>query len=136
VSAPLTDAQRTLLAERYGPARRTPVALLVVVGLLGAAFLGWVVWAALQQADQEVRWRTTGYSDVTDTSVTVEFDVFKAAGDTVVCTVHALDDRSAVVGRAEVPVAGDRADVHVVYALPVTNRPTTAEVTRCIAAPG
>jgi len=132
----LTPEQRELLQQRYGPARRTPVVLLVVLGVVVLAFLGWVGWAALQQSAADVRWSTFGYSDVSDTSVTVEFDVFKQPGETVMCTVQALDVTSDVVGQARVEVSGDRADVHVTYALPVTRRPTSAQVESCASAPG
>ena len=127
----LTPEQLARLEERYGPARRTPVALLVALAVSVAAFLGWVVWAAVQQAGQDVRWRTVGYSDVGDTSVTVEFDVFKPSGTDVTCLVRALDFDSVEVGRAEVPVSAQPSDVHVVYVLAVTARPNTAEVVSC-----
>ncbi|MFZ0322710.1 MAG: DUF4307 domain-containing protein [Actinomycetes bacterium] len=131
-SAPgLTDEQRDLLLQRYGPARRTPVAVLLAVGLLVVAFLAWVGWAALQQSSAQIAWQTFGYHDVSDTSVTVEFDVTKPAGQTVTCTVQALDVTSAVVGQARVEVSGDKTDVRVTYALPVTGRPTSAQVLNC-----
>jgi hypothetical protein len=134
--AGLSPEQRARLEERYGPARRTPVGLLVAVAVLTLAFAGWVVWAALQQADQDVRWRTFGYHDVTDTSVVVEFDVFKRAGVPVTCVVRALDFDGYEVGRAEVPVAAAVSDTHVVYALPVTGRPNAAEVVSCARSDG
>jgi hypothetical protein len=112
------------------------VGLLVAVAVLVVAFLGWVVWAALQQAGQDVRWRTVGYSDVSDTAVTVEFDVFKTAGTEVTCLVRALDFDGNEVGRADVAVAAGPSDAHVVYALPVTARPNTAEVVSCSVADG
>ncbi len=105
--------------------------LILVVAGLALIFVGWVLWAALAQADRPVRWRTVGYTDVTETSVTVEFDVFKPADRGVSCTVRALDVSSTEVGRATVAVTAPQADVHVVYALPVTGRPTAAEVTDC-----
>lgn len=128
---PLTPEQQARLRERYGAARRPPVGLLAALVVLVVAFLGWVVWAALQAADADVRWRTIGYTDVSDTSVTVSFDVFKDAGTSVSCLVRALDAKSNEVGRAEVPIDRGRSDVHVVYTLPVTERPTAAEVTSC-----
>ena len=130
-SPPLTPAQQELLRHRYGARGRPSTALILVVVGLAAIFVGWVLWAALAQADRPVRWRTVGYTDVSDNSVTVEFDVFKPADRSVSCTVRALDVRSTEVGRATVAVTAAQADVHVVYALPVTSRPTAAEVTDC-----
>jgi hypothetical protein len=132
----LTPEQRELLQQRYGRARRTPVAVLVLLGVVTVAFLGWVGWAAVQQSSADVRWTTFGYSDVSDTSVTVEFDVFKAPGETVMCTVSALDVTNEVVGRARVEVSDDRQDVHVTYVLPVTHRPTSAQVDSCTSIEG
>ncbi len=127
----LTPEQRALLQQRYGPARRTPVVALALLGGVAVVFLGWVGWAALQQSSADVRWSTFGYSDVSDTSVTVEFDVFKSPGETVTCTVQALDVTNEVVGQARVEVSGERGDVHVTYELPVTHRPTSAQVESC-----
>jgi hypothetical protein len=107
------------------------VGVALVVALVVLPFLGWVVWAGLLQADQELRWSTTSFGDITETSVTVEFDVFLPAGSEATCTVRALDSRAVEVGRAEVPVTSDTADTHVVYALPVTARPSSAFVEGC-----
>jgi hypothetical protein len=103
----------------------------LVLGLVVLPFVGWVVWAGLVQADQNLTWSTTGFRDVTDTSVIVEFDVFLPPGSEVLCTVRALDRRGLEVGRAEAPVTSDNADTHVVYALPVTARPSSAFVDSC-----
>jgi len=105
--------------------------LILAVAVTGALFVSWVVWAAVQQAQQDVRWRTVGYSDSTDSEVTVEFDVFKPAGSTVTCLVRALDVHSSEVGRAEVPVTSTQSDANIVYRLAVTERPNTAEVVSC-----
>ena len=104
---------------------------IVTLGILGALFVGWVVWAGVQQADQDVRWSTVGYSDSSSTSVTIEFDVFKPSGSSVTCLVRALDMQSSEVGRAQVPVASAESDVNVTYALAVTAQPNTAEVVSC-----
>jgi hypothetical protein len=122
------------LQDRYG-ATRLPPALTVAIGVVVVTFVGWVIWAGLGQANQDLRWTTTGFSDVSATSVTVEFDVLKPAGTDVVCVVRALDDHGVEVGRAEVPVASDGSDVHVVYALPVTARPSSALADSCRTAP-
>jgi hypothetical protein len=124
------DTDLDLLRGRYGTGR-SPVGLALVVTLVVLPFLGWVVWAGLLQADQELRWSTTGFGAITDTSVTVEFDVYLPAGAEVTCTVRALDSRAVEVGRADVPVTSNTADTHVVYALPVTARPSSAFVDGC-----
>ncbi len=103
----------------------------LVVALVVLPFLGWVVWAGLLQADRDLSWNTTGFGDVSETSVVVEFDVFLPAGSGATCTVRALDRRGVEVGRAQVPVTSDTPDTHVVYALPVTARPSSAFVDDC-----
>lgn len=129
--APLgPDADIAYLQARYGNPR-LPLALAVALALVVVSFVGWVVWAGLGQADRDLRWSTTRFSDASATSVTVEFDVFKPVGTDVVCVVRALDAKGVEVGRAEVPVEADRSDVHVVYALPVTARPSTALADSC-----
>lgn len=124
------DVDLAHLEERYG-AGRSPLALGIVVALVALPFLGWVVWAGLLQAEQDLRWSTTGFRDATDTSVVIEFDVFLPAGSEVTCTVRALDRRGVEVGRAEVPVTSDSSDTRVVYALQVTARPSSALVETC-----
>jgi hypothetical protein len=128
-----TTSQQTadLLEARYGTGRPRSVLLVVTLGVMITLFVGWVLWAAVLQADQDVRWRTVGYSKVSDTSVTLDFDVFKPADTDVVCVVRALDSASVEVGRAEVPVTSQENDTHVVYTLQVTARPNTAEVAEC-----
>lgn len=129
--APLDpDADVAHLHARYGSSR-PPLVLAVGAALVVASFLGWVVWAGLGQADRELRWSTTGFDNSSSTSVIVEFDVFLPAGADVVCVVRALDDNGVEVGRADVPVVADGTDVHVVYALPVTARPSSALADSC-----
>jgi len=99
--------------------------------LLAVPFVAWVVWAGLLQGDQDVRWNTTGFRDVSDSSVLVDFDVFLPAGTTVTCTVRALDRNGIEVGRSEVPVRSSTGDTSVVYPLNVTARPSSAFVESC-----
>ena len=120
-----------LMASRYGIPDHRSRPLLITIALLAVLFVGWVVWAATEQANQDVRWVTVGYSDVSDSSITINFDVFKPAGTNVVCTVRALDTFSVEVGRADVPIAAQESDAHVTYTLKVTSRPTSVDVTNC-----
>jgi len=101
------------------------------IALTAVLFVGWVIWAAWGQADQEVRWRTVGYTVNGNQSVTVEFEVFKPPDEDVVCLVRALDLKSNEVGRADVLVSTPQSDVNITYDLQVTERPNTAEVLDC-----
>ena len=103
----------------------------IVAALVIVPFLGWVIWAAFEHANQELRWETIGFSDVTDQSVTVNFDVSFPAGSSAECTVRAMDVHGVEVGRAQVPVQSDGTSATVVYALSVTARPSSAFVESC-----
>ena len=127
----LSAEQRELLSARYGSGRSPSWPMIVAIAVTAVLFVSWVVWAAWGQADQDVRWRTIGYSIHGSESVTVEFDVFKPSDSDVECTVRALDIDSNEVGRAVVPVTAAQSDVKVTYDLPVTTRPNTAEVVDC-----
>ncbi|MCZ3386193.1 MAG: DUF4307 domain-containing protein [Actinomycetia bacterium] len=125
---PNVDLDR--LHQRYGQGRSL-LPLSLVLALVVLPFLGWVVWAGWLQAAQDVRWATTGFSEITDSSVTVEFDVFLPEGAQLTCTVRAFDIRGIEVGRADVPVTSETTDIHVVYPLPVTARARSAFVYSC-----
>ncbi len=124
------DADQAALGARYGT-DRVPWGVAVVAALVIIPFLGWVIWAAFEHANQELRWETVGFSDISDQSVTVNFNVFLPAGSTADCTVRAMDVRGVEVGRAQVPVHTDGTSATVVYALPVTARPSSAFVETC-----
>jgi hypothetical protein len=131
---PLTDEQVALLAQRYGPAHRKPVGVLIAVGVVVAALLAWLVWAGLLAATPDVRWEVTGYSDVTDRSIQITFTVTKQVHDTAICTVQARDEQNNEVGRADVPVSDALTNVEVRYTLKVIAKPTTVDVLNCVIA--
>jgi hypothetical protein len=118
------------LESRYGR-RHSPRVAALVVALVAVPFVGWVIWAGAEQADQDLRFTTVGFSDVSDTSVRIRFDVFLPSGATAICSVRALDQSGVEVGRATVPVEATGDNVSVVYALPVTARPSSAFVETC-----
>jgi hypothetical protein len=103
----------------------------VVAALVIVPFLAWVVWAGYEQTHQDLHWQTIGFSDVSDESVTLRFQVFLPAEETAQCTVRALDLHGVEVGRAQVPVHAESTSATVVYALPVTARPSSAFVESC-----
>lgn len=118
------------LRRRYGT-DRSRAGVLVVIALVAIPFLGWVVWAGLQQAHQEIRWQTVGFSDATDESVSINFEVVMSPGSSAECTVRALDVQGVEVGRAQVPVTGQDDTTRVDYDLAVTARPSSAFVDSC-----
>jgi len=109
--------------------------LVAIAALVVVPFLGWVVWAGLQQADQDVRWETVGFdngpADAANSSVQINFDVFYPAGSSLECTVRALDADGIEVGRADVPIEAEGTSASVDYSLAVTARPSSAFVQTC-----
>ena len=86
-------------AGRYGtpPARPRPglVAALVVVA---AAFLSWVVWAALGAAAPDADADVTAFRVVSDREIEVRVTAAAGSRGTFACSVRALDGTREVVG--------------------------------------
>ena len=118
------------LSSRYGTDRPRIGAVLVAIAVL-VPFVAWVLWAALEHADQDLRWETSGFTEITDESVTVRFTVYLPPGSSAECVVRAMDSHGVEVGRATVPIESTGGATPVVYALPVTARPSTAFVETC-----
>ncbi len=89
-------------AGRYGdqrglsPGRRR--ATMAGVAVLAAAFLGWVIWAALGAASPDVRADVTAFRVRSDAAVAVRVEVGSGSDGPVGCTVQALDRTRGVVG--------------------------------------
>ena len=123
------------LSQRYG-VRRSRVAVALIIALIVVPFLAWVVWAGVQQADRDLRWETVGFSEASESSVTITFRVYLPDQGDVECTVRAMTDTGVEVGRARVPIQrpaqSEGRSTSVVYALPVTERPSSAFVESCV----
>lgn len=91
-------------ADRYGDRTGRRPGAVVALLVLGAVFVGWVLWAGVGAADRDVRWSDVGYRIVDATTVEVMFSVVKDPEATAECTLEALDQRFAVVGLATVEV--------------------------------
>ena len=73
-------------------------------------------------------------TDLSDTGVTVTFDVTTPPGEGATCTVVAHTRDGEQVGSAQVsvpPGAPDQSSSRVIYTLPTTKRPITGEVPGC-----
>lgn len=132
----VTEEQRELLRQRYGPARRRPAWLVPVVVAVSVLFVGWVVWAAAaQQSATSIRWRTVGFQDLTQQSVVVNYDVFKNRDEQVVCVLRAFDTEGRLVGLAQVAVRSPGSDLYQTSRLAVVRPASAAEVQSCAALP-
>lgn len=78
--------------------------------------------------------RIVGVTDVTDTHVTVTFEVTTPPGEAAACTVRARARSGEEVGRARVivpPGGPDQTKTTFTYTLATTSRPVTGEVPGC-----
>jgi hypothetical protein len=133
----------TFPAGRYGR-RRDPARgrRRWITAALAAILVGACVLIAVklfqQYAQAPYRVRIISVTDLSDTAVTVTFEVTRPAGAATVCTVLAHSRGGEQVGRATVPVGADDPDetvVRVTYTLPTKKRPVTGEVPGCGPAP-
>ncbi len=134
------DAAPVFPAGRYGrrrdPARqrrRRWVAYLLAAAVFvaGAAI---AVKLYRQYADPPYEVRIISVTSVTDTAVTVTFEVRVPAGRGASCTILAHTRDGEEVGRAaiEVPAGGPQASTRrVTYTLKTSKRPVTGEVPGC-----
>ena len=98
-------------AGRYGErspgGRRAVVAASVV---LAAAFLGWVLWAALGAASPGARGEVTGFTVVSDEAIEVRVAVTGGGDARVGCSVQALGRTRDVVGVGDLVLDPSRTD--------------------------
>lgn len=96
----MTVQQR--LDERYGRTARDDSRtkrILIIGGILFTLVFGaWVVWGGLSGSNAELEVRELGYRDLTDTSITVAWEVSVAPGTDVSCAVQALNENFGIVG--------------------------------------
>jgi hypothetical protein len=125
---------------RYGrrrdPARQRRRRLLsfVLAGLVVVGGVGIAVKLYQQYAQAPYQVRVISVTNLTDTQVTVLFEVRKPAGHKTLCTVlgHTRDGEQVGIAEVEVPAgAPDETITQVTYTLVTTERPVTAEVPGC-----
>jgi hypothetical protein len=121
---------------RYGrrrePNRRRPaVTAALTIGVVLAGLVA--AWRLSELYGQnEVSERLLGFDDSVSGQVTVEFEVYKPAGEGATCAVRSRDMAGAEIGYAEVEIPADDATrVVMSYPLAVEGVPNTGEVLRC-----
>ena len=116
-------------AGRYGDESRRPKpAAVAAVVVLAAAFLSWVVWAALGAVDRAPRADVVAFDVMSGASIDVRVRLRSADGP-IVCTVRALDRTREVVGVADLRLGPNRTEREVTVR---TRDPAvTATVERC-----
>jgi hypothetical protein len=95
-----TPQQR--LDERYGRTpgaeRRTRVLVIIAGVVFTAVFAAWVVWGGLSGTNAELETRELGYSNVSERSIDVRWEVSVAPGTNVTCAIQALNENFGIVG--------------------------------------
>jgi hypothetical protein len=118
-------------AERYGVRPGMSRTRKIMLGVFGFIVLlavgGYIAW---NEANPSIQATVISYT-VSGSSVTVTFEVDKAADQAVECTVQAEDLQGDVIGSANVSVPSGRADEDMVYTVNTTGTPNTAVVSAC-----
>lgn len=121
------------LAARYGVKSGMSRTRKITLGVFGFALLcGVAGYIAYEQANPQIQANVISYN-LGDRSVTVTFQVNKAAGQSVECTIEAEDVKGNVIGSANVSVPAGRAQEDMVYTVNTTGTVNTAVVSSCTA---
>lgn len=133
VSLQSTDGPQQSMTERYGvPSPYRRVVTVVLLSLLVAAFLGWLIWAAVDHASAPAGARVRSYDVVTPHEVRVLLDVHRAENAVLVCTVTAQAVDYSVVGEKVVRIPpGAEGDLTVRASITTDREATTADVSEC-----
>lgn len=118
------------MQERYGIKKRskTGIALMIVIGLVGVAAVGYLAHAF---STDRVQYRLLAWDIVADDRVDVTFEVRPIDERPVVCVVRAQDSTRADVGYAEVEIAGGTDYQMVTYPLRTLIPAYTVELLGC-----
>lgn len=131
----MTPPLRDRPADRYGDAGTGQQrALYAVAGGLAALCIAWVAWVTLGADSNPVSAQVTGYQQVGNRVVRAQVVVTAPADTTAQCTLRALDEDRAVVGRAEVtsPAGGTSRGASV--DIRVLTSASSVEIVNCSAA--
>lgn len=94
----------TQLNERYGRSqkvanpRRRKAILWSVAALTVGAIIAWLLWTDILGLKPSVVYRDTGHALISDSQVSVSFDVTVKDGREAACAIQALNPDFAVVG--------------------------------------
>jgi len=137
---PIQQSAPVFPPGRYGR-RRDPVYqrrrrwVTWIIGALVVA-LGFMIAVKLYRQYAQAPYEVTivNVRDISETGVTVTFDVTVPQGGSATCTVQGHTRDGLLVGRAEVdavPVDATQTTIRVTYTLETTQRPMTGEVPGC-----
>lgn len=130
----ITTQQR--LDERYGrtPAQERTTRRILVAGTITLALVltAWIVWGGLSGTNATLETRELGYSEVTESSIIVRWEVTAPTGTEVRCALQALNGSFGIVGWSivDLPASAERTRVFT-QALRTSETPVTGLPYRC-----
>ncbi len=124
------------LDARYGRSptdrRRSRVVVIGTAIVFVIVFTAWVIWGGLSGTNASLEVRELGYSNVTDTSIDVRWEVTVAPGTEVTCALQALNGSFGIVGWRVVELgASDRITRVFEESLRTAEPPVTGLPYRC-----
>jgi hypothetical protein len=126
---PVTVRPAGRYGERDAGVRR--VVGRVLVGVLGAAFLAWAVWAGLARATPSVQWQLLAFDTRSPNEVAAQFVVRTDADALVECDVAAQNRYHETVGLRTVDVPPGQAVRDVRATVPVREAAVAVVVEGC-----
>ena len=116
--------------ERYGiTPRKSWVAPAAVFAALG---LSWTLWAALNNAQPELRSTLYSFSVTGDREITMKYAIDRRDPDAIVlCTLITLDIDKNIVGQIDDQIAAGQSHVERIVAIPARIAPVSARIAGC-----
>lgn len=121
------------LDERYGRKPGKNRKVVTAAAIIGATFVTWLVWVALQHARPVANVTLISFDVKSDREVSIRYEVGRRTASTaLVCTLIARDFQTSIVGEVRDEIAAVGANlVARQISIPTRSRAATAMVTRC-----
>ena len=116
--------------DRYGiTPRKSWVAPAAVFAILG---LSWTLWAALNNAQPELRSTLYSFSVTGDREITMKYAIDRRDPEAIVlCTLITLDIDKNIVGQIDDQIVAGQSHVERMVAIPARIAPVSARIAGC-----
>ena len=116
--------------DRYGiTPRKSWVAPAAVFAILG---LSWTLWAALNNAQPELRSTLYSFSVTGDREITMKYAIDRRDPEAIVlCTLITLDIDKNIVGQIDDQILAGQSKVERIVAIPARIAPVSARIAGC-----
>jgi hypothetical protein len=116
--------------DRYGiTPRKSWVAPAAVFAVLG---LSWTMWAALNNAQPELRSTLYSFAVTGDREITMKYAIDRRDPEAIVlCTLITLDIDKNIVGQIDDQIVGGNSKVERTVAIPARITPVSARIAGC-----